>query len=91
MVVAARARSLGAWPGGRSELVAADQFLAVSQACVCLRSGRRVDLNIHGSRFAYRTSANLVGTRFFSTYQYSPNISAGIVFQVLDLHPPYGF
>lgn len=43
--------------------------------------GGGLDFNIHGSRFAYRASANLVGTRFFSTYQYSPNVSAGIVFK----------
>lgn len=44
-------------------------------------AGGGVDLNIHQKRIAYRVSANMVGTRYFSTYQYSPNVNAGIVFR----------
>jgi hypothetical protein len=42
-------------------------------------AGGGVDLNIHQRRIAYRVSANLVGTRYFGTYQYSPNVSIGVV------------
>lgn len=35
----------------------------------------------HGRRLAFRIEADAVGTRFFQSYQYSPKISAGIVFQ----------
>jgi hypothetical protein len=51
------------------------------QGAFAYEVGGGVDLNIHQRRFAYRASANLVGTRFFSTYQYSPNVSVGIVFK----------
>jgi hypothetical protein len=51
------------------------------QGAFAYEVGGGLDFNIHGSRFAYRMSANLVGTRFFSTYQYSPNVSGGIVFK----------
>jgi hypothetical protein len=43
--------------------------------------GGGVDINSHHRRLAYRLQADVVGTRFFSTYQYSPKISAGIVFK----------
>jgi hypothetical protein len=57
------------------------QTIFGSRGAFAYEVGGGLDFNIHGSRFAYRTSANLVGTRFFSTYQYSPNVSAGIVFK----------
>jgi hypothetical protein len=41
--------------------------------------GGGVDLNLHQRRIAYRVSANMVGTRYFGTYQYSPNVEAGVV------------
>lgn len=43
--------------------------------------GGGVDINTRHRRLAYRLQADVVGTRFFSTYQYSPKISAGIVFK----------
>jgi hypothetical protein len=51
------------------------------QAAFAYMVGGGVDLNLHQRRIAYRVSADMVGTRFFSTYQYSPKISAGIVFK----------
>jgi hypothetical protein len=43
--------------------------------------GGGVDINAGRRRWAYRLSADVVGTRFFNTYQYSPKFSAGIVFK----------
>ncbi|MGH9683903.1 MAG: hypothetical protein ACRD4S_09875 [Candidatus Acidiferrales bacterium] len=43
--------------------------------------GGGVDINAHNRRFAYRISADMVGSRFFSTYQYSPKISVGLVYK----------
>jgi hypothetical protein len=43
--------------------------------------GGGVDINPHQRRFAYRISADMVATHFFSTYQYSPKISAAIVYK----------
>jgi hypothetical protein len=51
------------------------------QGAFAYEVGGGIDLNIHQKRWAYRASANVVGTRFFSTYQYSPNVSIGIVFK----------
>src|ERR1700683_497751 len=52
-----------------------------NQGAFAYEVGGGVDLNIHQRRFAYRVSANMVGTRYFGTYQYSPNVSAGVVFK----------
>ncbi len=43
--------------------------------------GGGVDFNVHRHRIAYRISGDMIGTRFFGTYQYSPKVSAGIVFK----------
>lgn len=43
--------------------------------------GGGVDLQGHHHRIAYRLQADMVGTRYFGTYQYSPKISAGIVYK----------
>ncbi|HTZ75085.1 MAG TPA: hypothetical protein VMB47_14275 [Candidatus Aquilonibacter sp.] len=43
--------------------------------------GGGIDINAHHHRFAYRVAADMVGTTFFNTHQYSPKISAGIVFK----------
>ena len=43
--------------------------------------GGGIDINSRHRRIAYRLQADIVGTRFFSTYQYSPKISAGIVYK----------
>jgi hypothetical protein len=52
-----------------------------NQAAFAYEAGGGVDLNIHQRRIAYRVSANMVGTRYFGTYQYSPNVSIGVVFK----------
>jgi len=44
-------------------------------------AGVGADFTIHGHSLAYRISGDMVGTRFFGTYQYSPQVSAGIVFK----------
>lgn len=43
--------------------------------------GGGVDLNAHRWRYAYRVSADMVGTHYFGTYQLSPKISAGFVYK----------
>lgn len=43
--------------------------------------GGGVDFNPHHGRFSYRLQADAVGTRFFSTYQTSPKVSVGLVYQ----------
>lgn len=39
------------------------------------------DLNMRNRHFAYRVGADLVGSRYFSTYQYSPRVYVGFVFK----------
>jgi hypothetical protein len=51
------------------------------QGAFAYEVGGGVDLNLHQRRIAYRVSANMVGTRYFGTYQYSPNVSVGVVFK----------
>ena len=43
--------------------------------------GAGIDINAHHRRLAYRVSVDMVGTRYFGTYQYSPKASAGVVFK----------
>ncbi len=43
--------------------------------------GGGVDIAAHRGRLSYRVEADMVGTRYFSTYQYSPKVSAGVVFK----------
>jgi len=43
--------------------------------------GGGVDINTHNSRWAFRISGDAVGTLYFSTYQFSPKFSAGIVYK----------
>ena len=43
--------------------------------------GGGVDLIPPHHRFGYRLEADLLGTRYFSVYQYSPKVYAGIVFK----------
>jgi hypothetical protein len=43
--------------------------------------GGGVDITAHHQRWAYRVAVDVVGTRYFNTYQYSPKASAGIVFK----------
>jgi hypothetical protein len=75
-------RGLEIWGHG---LVGGSHFLPQTalgnQGAFAYEVGGGVDFNIHQRRIAYRASANMVGTRYFSTYQYSPNVSVGVVFK----------
>jgi hypothetical protein len=42
--------------------------------------GGGADIPAHFKRFAYRVEADMIGSTLYSTTQYSPKISAGIVF-----------
>jgi len=52
-----------------------------SQGAFAFEAGAGVDLGSHRSRWAIRGEADLVGTRYFSTYQYSPRFAGGVVFK----------
>ncbi len=52
-----------------------------SQGAFAFEAGGGVDLGSRHHRFAIRLSADLVGTTFFSTYQLSPKVSAGLVYK----------
>src|ERR1700735_364851 len=41
--------------------------------------GGGVDIKTSDRHISYRVEADMVGTRYFSTYQYSPKVSAGLV------------
>ncbi len=75
-------RGLEIWGHG---LVGGSHFLPQTafgnQGAFAYEVGGGVDLNIHQRRIAYRASANMVGTHYFGTYQYSPNVSVGVVFK----------
>lgn len=66
-------------------LVGASHYLPQTanggQGALAYELGGGVDINAGRRRWAYRFSADLVGTGYFSTYQYSPKLSAGIVFK----------
>jgi len=44
-------------------------------------AGGGVDLTPRGKRLGYRLQADMVGTRYFGTHQYSPKISFGLVYK----------
>ena len=43
--------------------------------------GGGADIGPKHSKIAYRVSADMIGTRFFGTYQYSPQVSASFVYK----------
>lgn len=51
------------------------------QTAFAYEAGGGVDVGAHRRRIAYRLEADMVGTRYFSTYQFSPRFSVGIVFK----------
>jgi hypothetical protein len=51
------------------------------QGAFAFETGAGVDFGSHRRRWAIRGEADLVGTRYFSTYQYSPRFAGGIVFK----------
>lgn len=44
-------------------------------------AGGGVDINAHHHKIAYRIGADMVASRFFNTYQYSPKAFIGIVYK----------
>ena len=52
-----------------------------SDTALAYEAGGGVDVGAHHRRLAYRLELDMLGTRYFSTYQYSPRISVGIVFK----------
>lgn len=52
-----------------------------SQGAFGYELGGGVDLRPHHSKFALRLEGDLLGTRFFQTNQWSPKVSAGIVYK----------
>lgn len=51
------------------------------QGAFAYEAGLGVDATAHHRRLAYRLELDMIGSRFFNTYQYSPKVSAGIVFK----------
>ena len=51
------------------------------QSALGYEAGAGIDVSRHRSRIAVRLSADIVGTRFFGTYQFSPKVSAGVVYR----------
>ena len=52
-----------------------------SQGAFGYELGGGVDLRPHRSKFALRIEGDVLGTRFFQTNQWSPKVSAGIVYR----------
>ena len=51
------------------------------QGAFAYEAGGGADITILRSRWALRLGADMVGSHFFNTYQYSPKVFAGIVFK----------
>lgn len=51
------------------------------QGALAYELGAGLDIPSRHRRLAYRVEADMVGTHFFSAYQYSPKISVGIVYR----------
>ena len=75
-------RGLELWAHG---LVGGTHFLPQtafgSQSAFAYEVGGGIDISAHRRRVAYRVGADMVGTRYFGTYQYSPRLFVGIVFK----------
>lgn len=79
------------WPGSRAVqlwvhgLIGYTHFTPQtpygSESALGYEAGGGIDLKARNRRVAYRVAADLMSTRFFGTYQYSPKVSAGIVFR----------
>jgi hypothetical protein len=52
-----------------------------SQGAFAYVLGGGVDINAHHRRFAYRVGADMLGTHFFGTNQFSPRAYVGFVFK----------
>lgn len=51
-----------------------------SQGAFAFEAGGGADWSPHGGPFAFRAQADLLGTYFFSTHQYGPKLSVGVVY-----------
>jgi hypothetical protein len=52
-----------------------------SQSALAYEVGGGVDFGHTNGRFAYRVSADMVGTHFFGTFQYSPKLAFGVLYK----------
>ena len=52
-----------------------------SESALGFEAGAGIDLRYRHSPFALRLSADMVGTRFFGTTQYSPKATVGVVYR----------
>ncbi|MGH9712076.1 MAG: hypothetical protein ACRD5M_02100 [Candidatus Acidiferrales bacterium] len=52
-----------------------------TQGAFAYEAGGGADVNVLRSRWALRVGADMVGTHYFGTYQYSPKAFAGIVYK----------
>jgi hypothetical protein len=57
------------------------RFAYGSQGAFGYEIGGGIDIDAHHRRLAYRVQADMVGTLFYNTRQYSPKISAGLVYK----------
>jgi hypothetical protein len=75
-------RAVEAWAHG---LVGYSHFLPQTifggQSSFAYEVGGGVDILAHHHRIAYRLGGDMIGTRFFHTYQYSPIATVGIVYK----------
>lgn len=75
-------RGIEIWAHG---LVGYSNFLPQTalgnHSAFAFQGGAGVDLNIRQQRWAIRLAGDVIGTRYFSTGQYSPKFSAGVVFK----------
>jgi|SRR5580704_4856192 hypothetical protein len=73
-------RGLELWAhalGGYSHLT--PQTALGSEHAPAFEAGGGVDINSHHRRLAYRVEADMMGTHYYNTFQYSPKVTAGIV------------
>jgi len=52
-----------------------------SQGAFAYEVGGGIDINMHRWRYAYRIGADMVGTHYFGTNQFSPKFSTGFVYK----------
>jgi hypothetical protein len=75
-------RGLELWAHG---LVGASHYTPQTaygnQGAFAYEVGGGLDVTGHHRRFAYRFEANMIGTKYFNTYQVSPMGAAGVVFK----------
>jgi hypothetical protein len=57
------------------------QFSHLTTDGLSYELGGGVDIPSHWRRFMYRGEVDMIGSRLYSTTQYSPKVSAGIVFE----------